>query len=158
MFAFSRFLQTIHLIQSQDQMYASLRCMIFQTPNDCKDKIEAAGASIVSHGAELETQGMDAVGKTDKEPDLLVALQDLLQNLQGEAGPGDEPVESLRDLTDPKYGDFFTPHASPSTNMEWRNQERLRVLAAIGTCNTLQTYLIDPVSGWRVGGIEKCAV
>ncbi|KAG6550368.1 hypothetical protein Mapa_008331 [Marchantia paleacea] len=110
-----------------------------------EDRIEGAGASIVSHAAELETQGMDAVGKPDEEPELPVALQDLIQRLQGKAGPGAQPLKYLPDLTDPKYGDFFTRYASPSTNMEWRNQVRLRVLEAIGRCNTLRALdLHDP--------------
>ncbi|KAG6545557.1 hypothetical protein Mapa_013159 [Marchantia paleacea] len=115
-----------------------------------EDRIEGAGAAIVNHAAELETQGMDAVGKTDEEAELPVALQDLIQRLQGKAGPGAEPLEDLPNLTEPKYGDFFTRVASPSTNMEWRNQVRLRVLEAIGSCNTLRFLNLTGFSSpWR---------
>ncbi|KAG6546345.1 hypothetical protein Mapa_012386 [Marchantia paleacea] len=48
-----------------------------------EDRIEGAGASIVSHAAELGTQGMDAVGKTDEEAELSRTLYSVCKEKPG---------------------------------------------------------------------------
>ncbi|BBN13442.1 hypothetical protein MPTK1_6g03510 [Marchantia polymorpha subsp. ruderalis] len=75
--------------------------------------MEGAGASNVSHAA--ETQGMDSA---DEEPDLPSAVQDLIRSL-------------IRSLEANESGVVWREIASLSST--WR----LRVLEAIGSCNTI---------------------
>ncbi|BFI16335.1 hypothetical protein MPTK1_5g20875 [Marchantia polymorpha subsp. ruderalis] len=170
--------------------------------------MEGAGASIVSHAA--ETRRMDSA---DEEPELPLAVQDLIRRVEGKGEPmtwppglggpeeslsdsADKELESLSDSADeelvtlsneelenlsavqdlirrlegrgepmttlPELGrsefrEFFPKSASLSTITGWRSKVRLRVLEAIGNCNTfthltLSVYHISRLtaSEWEV--------
>ncbi|BFI21629.1 hypothetical protein MPTK1_8g04750 [Marchantia polymorpha subsp. ruderalis] len=93
--------------------------------------MESAGASIVRDPAELATGGMDSA---DEELKLPSAVQDLIRKLDNKT----EPLRWLPTLTYPQFQDFFPQRALLSTITGWQSQVRLRVLEAIGSCNTLQ--------------------
>ncbi|BFI10948.1 hypothetical protein MPTK1_3g19125 [Marchantia polymorpha subsp. ruderalis] len=86
--------------------------------------MEGEGASIVSHVA--ETRGM--------ERELPSAVQDLIRRLEGKG----EPITRLPKLSVAEFLEFFPERASLSKIRGWRSQVRLRVLEAIGNCNTLE--------------------
>ncbi|BFI43346.1 hypothetical protein MPTK2_2g21700 [Marchantia polymorpha subsp. ruderalis] len=71
----------------------------------------------------------------DEEPGLPSAVKDLIRRLEGEG----EPLRWLPILALPDFQYFFPEHASPSTNIGWRGEVRLRVLEAIGSCNTFHS-------------------
>ncbi|OAE22496.1 hypothetical protein AXG93_4697s1330 [Marchantia polymorpha subsp. ruderalis] len=100
--------------------------------------MEGAGESIVSHAA--ERRGMDSA---DEEPELPSAVQDLIRRLEGEG----EPITGLPDLSEEEFWDFFPEIASLSTITGWRRQVRLRVLEAIGSCNTFESLKVDDICG-----------
>ncbi|BFI18595.1 hypothetical protein MPTK1_6g17145 [Marchantia polymorpha subsp. ruderalis] len=91
--------------------------------------MEGAGASIVSHAA--ETRGMDSAYE---EPELPFAVQDLIWRLEGKG----EPMTTLPYLRQRELRKFFPKRASLSTITGWRSKVRLRVLEAIGNCNTFE--------------------
>ncbi|BFI21641.1 hypothetical protein MPTK1_8g04950 [Marchantia polymorpha subsp. ruderalis] len=93
--------------------------------------MESAGASIVRDAAELATGGMDSA---DEELELPSAVQDLIRKLDNKT----EPLRWLPTLAYPQFQDFFPQRALLSTITGWQSQVRLRVLEAIGSCNTLQ--------------------
>ncbi|BBN18719.1 hypothetical protein MPTK1_8g04890 [Marchantia polymorpha subsp. ruderalis] len=93
--------------------------------------MESAGASIVRDAAELATGGMDSA---DEELKLPSAVQDLIRKLDNKT----EPLRWLPTLAYPQFQDFFPQRALLSTITGWQSQVRLRVLEAIGSCNTLQ--------------------
>ncbi|BFI21642.1 hypothetical protein MPTK1_8g04955 [Marchantia polymorpha subsp. ruderalis] len=93
--------------------------------------MESAGASIVRDPDELATDGMDSA---DEELKLPSAVQDLIRKLDNKT----EPLRWLPTLTYPQFQDFFPQRALLSTITGWQSQVRLRVLEAIGSCNTLQ--------------------
>ncbi|BFI43149.1 hypothetical protein MPTK2_8g15560 [Marchantia polymorpha subsp. ruderalis] len=100
--------------------------------------MEVAGLSIVSDAAELATRGMESA---DVEPELPFAVQDLIRRLEGK-------VEVwLPELSGPEFRDFFPACASPSTIVGWQGQVRLRVLEAIGSCDTFTLLDIQVIFG-----------
>ncbi|BFI21632.1 hypothetical protein MPTK1_8g04761 [Marchantia polymorpha subsp. ruderalis] len=70
----------------------------------------------------------------DEEPELPPAVQDLIRKLDNKT----EPLRWLPTLAYPQFQDFFPQRALLSTITGWQSQVRLRVLEAIGRCNTLQ--------------------
>ncbi|OAE26423.1 hypothetical protein AXG93_131s1330 [Marchantia polymorpha subsp. ruderalis] len=98
--------------------------------------MEGAGASIVSHAA--ETRGMDSAYE---EPELPFAVQDLIWRLEGKG----EPMTTLPYLRQRELRKFFPKRASLSTITGWRSKVRLRVLEAIGNCNTLTHLHVDDI-------------
>ncbi|KAG6550529.1 hypothetical protein Mapa_007898 [Marchantia paleacea] len=115
-----------------------------------EDRIEGAGASIVSHAAALETQGMDAVGKTDEEAELSVALQKMIQRLEGKAWRGSSHFDG------PKMWGFLheacialdergvaKPSAPPSDGGNWQLQHHYN-------CGSLLQFLWIWASEWEV--------
>ncbi|BBN08680.1 hypothetical protein MPTK1_4g13520 [Marchantia polymorpha subsp. ruderalis] len=104
--------------------------------------MEGAGASFFSHAAELATREMDSA---HEEPELPSAIQDLVQRLEGQG----EPITQLPNLRHPEFREFF-PKEAPSTIIGWRSQVRLRVLEAIGSCNTLEILDVGKICGYRV--------
>ncbi|BFI33260.1 hypothetical protein MPTK2_4g13541 [Marchantia polymorpha subsp. ruderalis] len=87
------------------------------------EALALSASSIFSHAAELATREMDSA---HEEPELPSAIQDLVQRLEGQG----EPITELPD---------FVSWSEPlSTIIGWRSQVRLRVLEAIGSCNTLE--------------------
>ncbi|BFI21640.1 hypothetical protein MPTK1_8g04945 [Marchantia polymorpha subsp. ruderalis] len=76
-------------------------------------------------------QGLDSA---DEEPELPSAVQDLIRKLDNKT----DPLLCLPTLAWPQFQDFFPERASLSTITGWQSQVRLRVLEAIGSCNTLQ--------------------
>ncbi|BBN15114.1 hypothetical protein MPTK1_6g17160 [Marchantia polymorpha subsp. ruderalis] len=101
--------------------------------------MEGAGASIVSHAA--ETRGMDSAYE---EPELPFAVQDLIWRLEGKG----EPMTTLPYLRQRELRKFFPKRASLSTITGWRSKVRLRVLEAIGNCNTLtHLHVLDICRG-----------
>ncbi|BBN19947.1 hypothetical protein MPTK1_8g15140 [Marchantia polymorpha subsp. ruderalis] len=73
-----------------------------------------------------------------EEPELPSAIQDLVQRLEGQG----EPITQLPDLTGSEFQEFFPERASLSTITGWRSQVRLRVLEAIGNCNTFEILYV----------------
>ncbi|OAE25640.1 hypothetical protein AXG93_4604s1090 [Marchantia polymorpha subsp. ruderalis] len=70
-----------------------------------------------------------------EEPELPSAIQDLVQRLEGQG----EPITELPD---------FVSWSEPlSTIIGWRSQVRLRVLEAIGSCNTLEILDVGKICG-----------
>ncbi|BFI13320.1 hypothetical protein MPTK1_4g16340 [Marchantia polymorpha subsp. ruderalis] len=69
-----------------------------------------------------------------EEPELPSAIQDLVQRLEGQG----EPITELPNLVSEEFLEFFPWSESLSTIIGWRSQVRLRVLEAIGRCNTLE--------------------
>ncbi|BFI18119.1 hypothetical protein MPTK1_6g12745 [Marchantia polymorpha subsp. ruderalis] len=99
--------------------------------------MEGAGASIVSHAAELATRD------TYKQLELPSAIQDLVRRLEGQG----EPITRLPDLSGPEFVKFF-PRGEPlSAITEWRSKVRIRVLEAIGRCNTLEVLCVCDIFG-----------
>ncbi|BFI12962.1 hypothetical protein MPTK1_4g13145 [Marchantia polymorpha subsp. ruderalis] len=118
--------------------------------------MEGAGASIFSHAAELATREMDSA---HEEPELPSAIQDLVQRLEGQG----DPITQLPDLTKPEFREFF-PYSESSIFMDssswirstivgWRSQVRLRVLEAIGSCNTLEILDVGKICGAYISGL-----
>ncbi|OAE32612.1 hypothetical protein AXG93_3228s1290 [Marchantia polymorpha subsp. ruderalis] len=108
--------------------------------------MEGAGASNVSHAA--ETRGMDTA---DEEPELPSAVQDLIWRLEGEG----EPVKALPHLFKGEFREFFPERASLSTITGWRSQVRLRVLDAIGSCNTLEFLQVGTMCGRDISRLTE---
>ncbi|BFI06685.1 hypothetical protein MPTK1_2g05030 [Marchantia polymorpha subsp. ruderalis] len=104
--------------------------------------IKAADVSIVSDdAAELATRGMDS---EDEEPGLLPsAVKDLIWRLEGRA----QPLPWLSTLSSPEFQEFFPEPASLSTIKGWRGEVRLRVLEAIGSCNTFHSLDVQDIFG-----------
>ncbi|BFI12001.1 hypothetical protein MPTK1_4g03955 [Marchantia polymorpha subsp. ruderalis] len=100
--------------------------------------MEGAGASIVSYAT--EKRGMDSA---DEEPELPSDIQDLVQRLEGQG----EPITELPNLSEPEFRKFFPRRASLSTIIGWRSQVRLRVLEAMGSCNTLEILNVSNICG-----------
>ncbi|BFI08641.1 hypothetical protein MPTK1_2g23755 [Marchantia polymorpha subsp. ruderalis] len=88
-------------------------------------------------------QGMDS---SDEEPEFPSAVQDLLRRLEG----NDEPIESFPELWVPEFRDFYPKRASLSNIRGWRSKVRLRVLEAIGNCNTLQHLNVNEICGGNI--------
>ncbi|OAE30781.1 hypothetical protein AXG93_3522s1010 [Marchantia polymorpha subsp. ruderalis] len=84
-----------------------------------------------------------------EEPELPSAIQDLVQRLEGQG----EPLTQLPDLSGPEFREFFPKRASLSTITGWRSQVRLRVLEAIGNCNTFEILDVEDII-W--GDISRC--
>ncbi|BBN19942.1 hypothetical protein Mp_8g15060 [Marchantia polymorpha subsp. ruderalis] len=80
---------------------------------------------------------------THEEPELPSAIQDLVQRLEGQG----EPLTRLPGLSWPEFGEFFPERASLSTMTGWRSQVRLRVLEAIGNCNTFKSLNVGDICG-----------
>ncbi|KAG6546668.1 hypothetical protein Mapa_011857 [Marchantia paleacea] len=99
-----------------------------------------ANATHVDEDAKLRTENVDDSGYKDE--DLPVALKKLLQRLEGTPELGLDAATYVPILSQAKYGDFFTNVASSSSKMQIRKQVRLRVLKAIGSCNTLQVLRV----------------
>ncbi|BFI12981.1 hypothetical protein MPTK1_4g13267 [Marchantia polymorpha subsp. ruderalis] len=83
-----------------------------------------------------------------EEPELPSAIQDLVQRLEGQG----EPITELPDLTKPEFREFFPDYELPSTvigwpRRTWRHKVRLRVLEAIGSCNTLEILNVGNICG-----------
>ncbi|BFI22660.1 hypothetical protein MPTK1_8g14575 [Marchantia polymorpha subsp. ruderalis] len=88
-----------------------------------------------------------------EEPELPSAIQDLLQRLEGQG----EPLTWLPDLTGSEFQEFFPERASLSTITGWRSQVRLRVLEAIGNCNTFESLNVGDICDndiWRLTASE----
>ncbi|BFI22813.1 hypothetical protein MPTK1_8g16140 [Marchantia polymorpha subsp. ruderalis] len=106
--------------------------------------MEGAGASLVSDAAEHamasvygEPETPD-VRETDEEPELPSAVQDLLRRLEGKG----QPCRWLPRLRGKQFREFFPASAALSTITGWRSQVRLRVLEAIGNCNTFEDLTV----------------
>ncbi|OAE29375.1 hypothetical protein AXG93_4831s1360 [Marchantia polymorpha subsp. ruderalis] len=112
--------------------------------------MEGAGASNVSHAA--ETRGMDSA---DEEPELPSAVQDLIRRL----GEG-KPTSWLPQLTGEEFRDFFPEPASLSRitarRRTWIRQVRIRVLEAIGNCNTLEYLNFSLICGGDISTLNAC--
>ncbi|BFI43107.1 hypothetical protein MPTK2_8g15140 [Marchantia polymorpha subsp. ruderalis] len=79
-----------------------------------------------------------------EEPELPSAIQDLLQRLEGQG----RPITELPVLLGPEFREFFPwERASLSTITGWRSQVRLRVLEAIGNCNTFESLKVGDICG-----------
>ncbi|BFI43109.1 hypothetical protein MPTK2_8g15075 [Marchantia polymorpha subsp. ruderalis] len=79
-----------------------------------------------------------------EEPELPSAIQDLVQRLEGQG----EPITQLPNLSWPEFLEFFPwEDASLSTMTGWRSQVRLRVLEAIGNCNTFKSLDVGDICG-----------
>ncbi|BBN08638.1 hypothetical protein MPTK1_4g13150 [Marchantia polymorpha subsp. ruderalis] len=78
-----------------------------------------------------------------EEPELPSAIQDLVQRLEGQG----EPITELPILSRPEFREFFPYAESLSTIIGWRSQVRLRVLEAIGSCNTLEILNVGNICG-----------
>ncbi|OAE30615.1 hypothetical protein AXG93_1037s1010 [Marchantia polymorpha subsp. ruderalis] len=111
--------------------------------------MEGSGASIFSDGAELATRGMDSadeepetsnVIETVEEPKLPSALQDILQRLEGKG----EPLRRHPNFSAINVREFF-PCRAPRSVTGWRSQVRLRVLEAIGNCNTFEVLEVREI-------------
>ncbi|BFI22817.1 hypothetical protein MPTK1_8g16163 [Marchantia polymorpha subsp. ruderalis] len=102
--------------------------------------MEGAGASIVNDAAELATRGMDSA---DEELELHWSFQDLLRRLEGKG----EPCRWLSELSEPEFREFFPDGELISTITGWRSQVRLRVLEAIGNCNTFEDLDVRAICG-----------
>ncbi|OAE35303.1 hypothetical protein AXG93_392s1520 [Marchantia polymorpha subsp. ruderalis] len=89
------------------------------------------------------------VSETDEEPKLPSAVQDLIRRLEGKR----EPITSLPNLSMTKLRKFFPDSAALSTITRWRSQVRLRVLEAIGNCNTLKFLDVRAICD---GDISRC--
>ncbi|OAE28050.1 hypothetical protein AXG93_488s1120 [Marchantia polymorpha subsp. ruderalis] len=101
--------------------------------------MEGAGASNVSHAA--QTRGMDSA---DEEPELPSAIQDLIRRLEDKG----EPIRWLPKLSGPEFRDFFSDRARTITG--WRSQVRLRILEAIGNCNTFEDLEVKSFCGEEI--------
>ncbi|OAE27257.1 hypothetical protein AXG93_59s1000 [Marchantia polymorpha subsp. ruderalis] len=88
-------------------------------------------------------QGMDSA---DEEQEFPSAVQDLLRRLEGKG----EPVKRLPELWVPEFREFFPTRASLSKIRGWRSKVRLRVLEAIGNCNTLQELDVSEICGRNI--------
>ncbi|BFI22814.1 hypothetical protein MPTK1_8g16155 [Marchantia polymorpha subsp. ruderalis] len=106
--------------------------------------MEGAGASLVSDAAEHamasvygEPETPD-VRETDEEPELPSAVQNLLRLKGGLWFP---------DLSNPEFREFFPDSELISTITGWRSQVRLRVLEAIGNCNTFEYLRVECFRG-----------
>ncbi|OAE21348.1 hypothetical protein AXG93_3158s1090 [Marchantia polymorpha subsp. ruderalis] len=90
---------------------------------------------------ELATREMDS---SDEEPKLSREVEDLMQRLEGKG----EALTRLSNLR-PKFyevcQEFFPERASLSTITGWQSQVRLRVLEAIGNCNTLEYLGVEEI-------------
>ncbi|BFI22819.1 hypothetical protein MPTK1_8g16167 [Marchantia polymorpha subsp. ruderalis] len=111
--------------------------------------MEGAGASLVSDAAEHamasvygEPETPD-VRETDEDPELPSAVQDLLRCLEGKG----EPCRWRPDLSEPEFREFFPDSELISTITGWRSQVRLRVLEAIGNCNTFEYLQVGGICG-----------
>ncbi|BFI43185.1 hypothetical protein MPTK2_8g15897 [Marchantia polymorpha subsp. ruderalis] len=95
-----------------------------------------------------ETLGMDSideepesfdVSETDEQPKLPSAVQYLIRLLEGKG----QPLRNLyQRLFNPEIREFFPDSAALSTITGWRSQVRLRVLEAIGNCNTFEDLTV----------------
>ncbi|BBN16951.1 hypothetical protein MPTK1_7g10710 [Marchantia polymorpha subsp. ruderalis] len=146
--------------------------------------MEGAGATIVSDAAEHATRGMDSVdeepetsnvreteeepetpdvsetdeepetpdvSETDEEPKLPSAVQDLIRCLEGKG----KPVTRFPDFSSSEFRKFFPRRELISTMTGWRSQVRLRVLEAIGDCNTFEDLVISGGGIWRLTASER---
>ncbi|BFI22812.1 hypothetical protein MPTK1_8g16135 [Marchantia polymorpha subsp. ruderalis] len=111
--------------------------------------MEGAGASLVSDAAEHamasvygEPETPD-VRETDEDPELPSAVQDLLRRLEGKG----KPCRWRPDLSEPEFREFFPDSELISTITGWRSQVRLRVLEAIGNCNTFENIHVRAICG-----------
>ncbi|BFI22816.1 hypothetical protein MPTK1_8g16161 [Marchantia polymorpha subsp. ruderalis] len=111
--------------------------------------MEGAGASLVSDAAEHamasvygEPETPD-VRETDEEPELPSAVQDLLRRLEGKS----QPLRVIPFLSEPEFREFFPDGELISTITGWRSQVRLRVLEAIGNCNTFEYLRLGVICG-----------
>ncbi|OAE31136.1 hypothetical protein AXG93_150s1260 [Marchantia polymorpha subsp. ruderalis] len=82
----------------------------------------------------------------DQEPELPLAIQDLVQRLEGKG----EPITRLPNFNRPEFLKFFPERASLSTITGWRSQVRLRVLEAIISCNTVEILDVHNICGGDV--------
>ncbi|BBN08678.1 hypothetical protein MPTK1_4g13500 [Marchantia polymorpha subsp. ruderalis] len=78
-----------------------------------------------------------------EEPELPSAIQDLVQRLEGQG----EPITELPYLTNPEFREFFPLKKALSRVIGWRSQVRLRVLEAIGSCNTFEILNMGNICG-----------
>ncbi|BFI43213.1 hypothetical protein MPTK2_8g16167 [Marchantia polymorpha subsp. ruderalis] len=111
--------------------------------------MEGAGASLVSDAAEHamasvygEPEKPD-VRETDEEPELPSAVQALLRRLEGKG----QPLWVVPDVSKPELREFFPDGELISTITGWRSQVRLRVLEAIGNCNTFEYLRLGVICG-----------
>ncbi|BFI39616.1 hypothetical protein MPTK2_7g01535 [Marchantia polymorpha subsp. ruderalis] len=105
--------------------------------------MEGAGASIVSRASiaiEVTTRKMDS---SKEEPELPRKFEDIIQRLEGKG----EPITRLPYL----FGKFFPYCASLSTL--WMGGVRLRVLEAIGNCNTFEYLEVQKLCGGDVSSL-----
>ncbi|OAE34851.1 hypothetical protein AXG93_2528s2200 [Marchantia polymorpha subsp. ruderalis] len=105
--------------------------------------MEGAGASIVSRASiaiEVTTRKMDS---SKEEPELPRKFEDIIQRLEGKG----EPITRLPYL----FGKFFPYCASLSTL--WMGWVRLRVLEAIGNCNTFEYLEVQKLCGGDVSSL-----
>ncbi|OAE21172.1 hypothetical protein AXG93_4012s1020 [Marchantia polymorpha subsp. ruderalis] len=104
---------------------------------------------MLSPAAELATRGMDTA---DEEPELPSAVQDLIRRLEGQRTFGRFPPILLVQNTyiGPELEDFFPADAPLSTNTGWRSKVRLRVLEAIGSCNSFEILEIEYICGRNI--------
>ncbi|BFI22820.1 hypothetical protein MPTK1_8g16169 [Marchantia polymorpha subsp. ruderalis] len=94
--------------------------------------------------------------ETVEEPELPSAVQALLRRLEGKG----EPLREPPNLHEPEFREFFPDSAALSTITGWRSQVRLRVLEAIGNCNTFQILNVPFIRGrdeygWTRGDISR---
>ncbi|BFI09109.1 hypothetical protein MPTK1_3g01450 [Marchantia polymorpha subsp. ruderalis] len=89
---------------------------------------------------ELGTRGMDT---SDEEPELPSAVQDLIRRLEGQP----TFVQLRPILIGPELEDFFPADTPLSTDSGWRSKVRLRVLEAIGSCNSFETLVLEYICG-----------
>ncbi|BFI23038.1 hypothetical protein MPTK1_8g18425 [Marchantia polymorpha subsp. ruderalis] len=113
-----------------------------------EERMEGAGASIVNQAAEFATREMDSA---DEELYLPSAIQDLVRRLEGQG----EPVTRFPDLSGREFQDFFPKRESISTITGWRSKVRLRVLEAIGSCNTLEVLHVDDIWSADISRLKK---
>ncbi|BFI11124.1 hypothetical protein MPTK1_3g20795 [Marchantia polymorpha subsp. ruderalis] len=114
-----------------------------------EERIEGAVASNVNHAA--ETRGMDSadeelktsdMSETDDERELPSAVQYLIRRLEKA-----KRLPWLPPLTGPDFMEFFPKGEWLSTITGWRSQVRLRVLEAIGSCNTVLDLRMELICG-----------
>ncbi|OAE32615.1 hypothetical protein AXG93_3228s1320 [Marchantia polymorpha subsp. ruderalis] len=110
--------------------------------------MKGASASILSPAAELATRGMDSA---DEEPELPSAVQDLVRRLEGKG----VPIMRLPELFQGEFLEFFPESESLSTITRWRSQVRLRVLEAIGSCNTLEHLDVGDMCGGDISRLTE---
>ncbi|OAE19728.1 hypothetical protein AXG93_2958s1020 [Marchantia polymorpha subsp. ruderalis] len=88
---------------------------------------------------------MDSAHEEPELPSALTSygtsLQGIVRSLEGRGNP----LKRLPYLHWPEFQEFFPERASLSTITGWRSQVRLRVLEAIGNCNTFEVLNVHDI-------------